>query len=125
MINLKTWAQTLKRDVMTLWFALKHPLTPLHARAFAAVLTAYALSPIDLIPDFIPILGYLDDLIIVPVGVWLLLRLVPAQVLTESRAQADEWFHQGKEKPLSFFGLAIILVVWCLAAWATYRAVFT
>jgi len=124
MINLKSWAKALKRDVMTLWFALKHPLTPLYARAFAAVLTAYALSPIDLIPDFIPILGYLDDLIIVPVGVWLLLRLVPTQVLADSRTQADEWFLQGKQKPLSFFGLAIILAVWCFAVWATCKAVF-
>ena len=123
MINLKTWAKALKRDVMTLWFALKHPLTPWYARAFAAILTAYALSPIDLIPDFIPILGYLDDLIIVPAGVWLLLRMVPAQVLTDSRAQADEWFLQGKPKPLSFIGLAIILAVWCFTAWATYMAV--
>lgn len=124
MINLKSWAKALKRDVMTLWFALKHPLTPWYARAFAAVLTAYALSPIDLIPDFIPILGYLDDLIIIPVGVWLLLRLVPTQVLADSRIQADEWFLQGKQKPLSFFGLAIILAVWCFAVWATYKAVF-
>ena len=78
---------------MTLWFALKHPLTPWHARAFAAVLTAYALSPIDLIPDFIPILGYLDDLIIVPAGVWLL---------------RSDW------------GLAIVLVLWFCAALGTY-----
>jgi uncharacterized membrane protein YkvA (DUF1232 family) len=89
MSNLRAWAKALKRDVITLWFALKHPLTPWHARALAAVLTAYALSPIDLIPDFIPILGYLDDLIIVPVGVWLLLRMVPTQVLTDSKDQAD------------------------------------
>lgn len=108
---------------MTLWFALKHPRTPWYARAFAAVLTAYALSPIDLIPDFIPILGYLDDLIIVPAGVWLLLRMVPAEVLADSRAQADEWFRQGKKKPLSFSGLVIILAVWCFAAWVTYTAV--
>ena len=97
MKQLKRWAQALKRDVMTLWFALKHPLTPWYARAFAAILTAYALSPIDLIPDFIPILGYLDDLIIVPAGVWVLLRMVPEQVLVDSRVQADEWFLQGKK----------------------------
>jgi uncharacterized membrane protein YkvA (DUF1232 family) len=124
MSNLRAWAKALKRDVMTLWFALKHPLTPWHARAFAAVLTAYALSPIDLIPDFIPVLGYLDDLIIVPVGVWLLLRMVPNQVLTDSRTQADEWFRQGKTKPMSFWGLIIILLIWLFAAWATYKAVF-
>ncbi len=123
-MNLKTWAETLKRDVMTVWFVLKHPLTPWHARAFAAILTAYALSPVDLIPDFIPILGYLDDLIIVPVGVWLLLRMIPAMVLTDSRAQADDWFVQNNKKPVSFVGLAIILGLWCLAAWAIYSAVF-
>ena len=124
MSSLKTWAKVLKRDVMTLWFALKHPLTSWYARVFAAVITAYALSPIDLIPDFIPILGYLDDLIIVPAGVWLLLKMVPEQVVTDSRAQADEWFRQGKQEPLSFFGLAIILILWCFAAWAIYTAVF-
>jgi uncharacterized membrane protein YkvA (DUF1232 family) len=124
MSNLRAWAKALKRDVITLWFALKHPLTPWHARAFAAVLTAYALSPIDLIPDFIPILGYFDDLIIVPVGVWLLLRMVPTQVLTDSKDQADEWFRQGKTKPMSFWGLIIILLIWFFAAWATYKAIF-
>jgi uncharacterized membrane protein YkvA (DUF1232 family) len=124
MSNLRAWAKALKRDIITLWFALKHPLTPWHARAFAAVLTAYAMSPIDLIPDFIPILGYLDDLIIVPVGVWLLLRMVPTQVLTDSKDQADEWFRQGKTKPMSFWGLIIILLIWFFAAWATYKAIF-
>jgi uncharacterized membrane protein YkvA (DUF1232 family) len=124
MSNLRAWAKALKRDVITLWFALKHPLTPWHARALAAVLTAYALSPIDLIPDFIPILGYLDDLIIVPVGVWLLLRMVPTQVLTDSKDQADEWFRQGKTKPMSLWGLIIILLIWFFAAWATYKAIF-
>lgn len=122
MIKLKTWATTLKRDVMTLWFALKHPLTPWYARAFAAMVTAYALSPIDLIPDFIPILGYLDDLIIVPVGVWLLLRMVPAVVLIDSRAQADDWFIRNNKKPVSVLGLAMVLGLWCLAAWAIYSA---
>jgi uncharacterized membrane protein YkvA (DUF1232 family) len=124
MSSLKAWAKALKRDVMTLWFAMKHPQTPWHARVFAAALTAYALSPIDLIPDFIPVLGYLDDLIIVPAGVWLLIRMVPNQVLSDSRTQADEWFRQGKAKPLSLWGLIIILLVWLFAAWATYIAVF-
>lgn len=124
MSNLRAWAKALKCDIITLWFALKHPLTPWHARAFAAALTAYALSPIDLIPDFIPILGYLDDLIIVPVGVWLLLRMVPTQVLTDSKDQADEWFRQDKTKPMSLWGLIIILLIWFFAAWATNKAIF-
>ena len=123
MERLNAWARALKRDVMTLWFALKHPETPWYARALAAVITAYALSPIDLIPDFIPVLGYLDDLIIVPAGVWLLLRIVPEQVLADSRAQSEQWFREQKGKPRSITGLAIILALWCVAAWATYRVV--
>ena len=121
MKQLKIWAQSLKRDVMTLWFALKHPNTPWYARVLAAVITAYALSPIDLIPDFIPILGYLDDLIIVPAGVWLLLRIVPEQVLSESRSKSEQWFLEQKEKPQSYVGLIFILVLWLLAAWSLYR----
>lgn len=123
MKRLKAWAQALKRDVMTLWFVLKHPDTPWYARALAAVITAYALSPIDLIPDFIPVLGYLDDLIIVPAGVWLLLRIVPAQVLADSRVQSEQWFLEQKKKPRSLVGLAIILVLWGVAAWAAYRVI--
>lgn len=121
MKKLETWASALKKDVMTLWFAMRHPLTPWYAKAFAAVLTAYALSPIDLIPDFIPILGYLDDLIIVPAGVWLLLRMVPERVLTESRSQADEWFRQDKKKLRSYAGLTIILTLWLLMAWLMFE----
>ncbi len=121
---LKTWAHTLKRDVMTLWFALKHPDTPWYARVLAAVITAYALSPVDLIPDFIPILGYLDDLILVPAGVWLLLRIVPEQVLTDSRSLSEQWFQAQKEKPRSIAGLSVILCLWCIAAWATFRLIF-
>ena len=121
--RIKVWAQSLKRDVMTLWFVLKHPHSPWYARALAALLTAYALSPIDLIPDFIPVLGYLDDLIIVPVGIWLLLKIIPEEVLIECRNQADEWFRQDKQKPRSWVGLALILSLWGLAAWLTYSTV--
>ena len=121
MEHLKRWARTLKRDVMTLWFALQHPATPWYARVLAAVITAYALSPVDLIPDFIPVLGYLDDLILVPAGVWLLLRLVPEQVLTDCRAQSDQWFQARRDKPRSLAGLALVVFIWGLAAWFTYR----
>ncbi len=124
MQRLKDWARTLKRDVMTLWFALKHPDTPWYARVLAAVVTTYALSPIDLIPDFIPVLGYLDDLIIVPAGVWLLLKIVPENVLVDSRAASDKWFLEQKGKPRSHVGLIVILVIWALAAWAVYRLFF-
>ena len=88
------------------------------------MITAYALSPIDLIPDFIPILGYLDDLIIVPAGVWLLLRIVPEQVLSESRSKSEQWFLEQKGKPTSAAGLVIILSLWSVAAWATYSLIW-
>ena len=123
--RIKAWAKSLKRDVMTLWFVLRHPHTPWLARALAAILTAYALSPIDLIPDFIPVLGYLDDLIIVPLGIWLLLKIIPEQVLMECRNQADEWFRQDQQKPRSWVGLVIILGLWVGAAWAAYTVFFT
>ena len=122
--RIKTWAKSLKRDVMTLWFVLRHPHTPWLARALAAILTAYALSPIDLIPDFIPVLGYLDDLIIVPLGIWLLLKIIPEQVLMECRNQADDWFRQDQQKPRSWMGLLIILGLWVGAAWAAYAVFF-
>jgi uncharacterized membrane protein YkvA (DUF1232 family) len=122
--RIKAWAKSLKRDVMTLWFVLRHPHTPWLARALAAILTAYALSPIDLIPDFIPVLGYLDDLIIVPLGIWLLLKIIPEQVLMECRNQADEWFRQDQQKPRSWVGLLIILGLWVGAAWAAYAVFF-
>jgi len=121
MQRLKTWARALQRDVMTLWFALKHPDTPWYARALAAVITAYALSPIDLIPDFIPVLGYLDDLIIVPAGIWLLLKIVPENVVVDSREKSEQWFLEQKGKPRSYVGLIIILILWLLASWALYR----
>jgi uncharacterized membrane protein YkvA (DUF1232 family) len=122
--RIKAWAKSLKRDVMTLWFVLRHPHTPWLARALAAILTAYALSPIDLIPDFIPVLGYLDDLIIVPLGIWLLLKIIPEQVLMECRNQADEWFRQDQQKPRSWVGLLIILGLWVGVAWAAYAVFF-
>jgi uncharacterized membrane protein YkvA (DUF1232 family) len=121
MQRLKTWARALKRDVMTLWFALKHPDTPWYARALAAVITAYALSPIDLIPDFIPVFGYLDDLIIVPAGVWLLLKIVPENVVVDSREKSEQWFLEQKGKPRSYVGLSVVLILWAVAAWASYR----
>jgi len=89
---LETWkarARRLTREVYALSFAVRDPRVPWYAKVAAACVVAYALSPIDLIPDFIPVLGYLDDLVLVPLGVWLVLRLIPAAVLSECRARAD------------------------------------
>jgi uncharacterized membrane protein YkvA (DUF1232 family) len=84
----RNWARTLKRDVVAIWIAARDPRVPWYAKAVAVVVAAYALSPIDLIPDFIPVLGYLDDVLIVPAGIWLTVRLIPAELMVEFRAEA-------------------------------------
>ena len=83
--RLKVWARALKRDVLALYRSARDPRVPWYAKAVAGLVAAYALSPIDLIPDFVPVLGYLDDLLIVPAGIWLAIRLIPADVLAEHR----------------------------------------
>lgn len=115
--TLRSWAKTLKRDGVTLWFACKHPGTPWHAKALGVFVVAYALSPIDLIPDFIPLLGYVDDVLLLPGLIWLAIRLTPAPVLAESRLKGDEWIARERAKPRSLWGAGLILVVWAVLAW--------
>lgn len=115
--KIKNWAKELKRDVLVLWFALKNPDTPFLAKAVAFVTVAYALSPIDLIPDFIPVLGYIDDIILIPILVWITLKLVPDDVMIQSRQQAQEWLTLNQSKPKSYLGLAIVLAIWLLLTW--------
>ncbi len=86
--RLTSWAKSLKRDLVALWIAARSPRTPVVAKVVAAAVAAYALSPIDLIPDFIPVLGYLDDIIIVPLGIALAIRLIPADLMADFRAEA-------------------------------------
>ena len=108
----KAWARRLKRDGVTLWFAGKHHRTPWYAKALGAFVVAYALSPIDLIPDFIPVLGYLDDVILLPALIWVTVRMLPADVLAESRARADAWMAASTSKPRSIAGAIGIVVIW-------------
>jgi len=114
--TIRTWAKRIKREVITLWFARQHPSTPWHAKALVAIVVAYALSPIDLIPDFIPVLGYVDDLLLLPVLIWLTLRLLPAPVLEESRRRAEAWMAKSSSKPHSVIGAVAILLLWAIAA---------
>ena len=107
----KRWARALKRDVMALWLAARDPRVPWHAKALAGAVAAYALSPIDLIPDFIPVLGYLDDLLIVPIGILLVVKLIPPPLMAEFRAAAER-----HDRPVSRAGLAFMIVVWVAAA---------
>jgi uncharacterized membrane protein YkvA (DUF1232 family) len=110
--KLKRWARELKAQLLTLWFCRSHPDTPLIAKVLAVLVLAYAFSPIDLIPDFIPVLGYLDDLLIVPAGIYLTLRLVPQTVKAQSRLKAEAWMAQRHEKPKNYFAAAIIVILW-------------
>ena len=116
--RLKRWAGELKAQLLTLWFSRTHPDTPLPAKLLAALVVAYAFSPIDLIPDFIPVIGYLDDLILVPLGIYLVLRLLPAQVIADSRRKADQWVAEKQREPRNYFAAALIVLVWiALACW--------
>jgi uncharacterized membrane protein YkvA (DUF1232 family) len=108
--RLKDWARTIKRDVLALWIAARDPRTPLLAKAVAAAVAAYALSPIDLIPDFIPVLGYLDDLLILPLGIALAVWLIPAPLFAEYRAQAA----LRSERPTSRIAATLIVAAWLL-----------
>lgn len=105
--RLKRWARALKRDVIALWIAARDPRTPLVARIVAGATAAYALSPIDLIPDFVPVLGYVDDLLAVPLGIALAVRLIPAPLLETFREEAEN-----RERPRSWVAAAVILLIW-------------
>ena len=114
---MKERAKALRRDALTVWIAARDPRTPMAAKLLAAAVAAYAYSPIDLIPDFIPVLGLLDDLIIVPLGIWAVVRLIPPQLIAEFRAEAMEVAN----RPVSRKAAAVIVGIWlaslALTAW--------
>ena len=113
--SLRDWAKALKRDTLALWLAARDHRTPLAAKLLAGGVAAYALSPIDLIPDFIPVLGLIDDLLIVPVGIWLVLKLIPAPLMAELRERAGKL----AERPNSMVGLLLVLSIWFALAAVT------
>lgn len=118
--KIRAWARGIKRDGVTLWFAYKHADTPLMAKLLCMLVVAYALSPIDLIPDFIPVLGYLDDVILLPCLIWIAVRLVPSDVLAECRAKATEWMTGEGRKPRSNWGIFFVAFVWILFSWVIW-----
>lgn len=119
--RLKNWARTIKRDVRALYSASRDPRVPWYAKALGIVVVGYALSPIDLIPDFIPVLGLLDDVILVPLGVLLVVRMIPPAVMAEHRALALA----AQDRPVSRRAAAVIVVIWALSfvvcIWLAYR----
>jgi len=102
----------LKRDVHAIYLASRDPRVPWYAKALAVTVAGYALSPIDLIPDFIPVLGYLDELILLPLGIWLVVTLIPDEVMAQYRARADE----AGQRPTSRAGMIAIIVLWFAGA---------
>jgi uncharacterized membrane protein YkvA (DUF1232 family) len=111
----KHWARTIKRDAHALFLAARDPRVPWYAKALAITVAAYALSPIDLIPDFVPVVGYLDDLLIVPAGIALVVRLIPPPIMAEHRALAMA----AEDRPVSRAAAAVIVGLWALALAAT------
>lgn len=118
--RLRAWAQELKAQLLTLWFARSHPDTPWYAKALAILVAAYAFSPIDLIPDFIPVLGYLDDLVIVPLGIYVTLRLIPQSVRDESRLKADAWIAARNARPTNYFAATVFVLIWLAAVYGLW-----
>lgn len=112
MRSLKQLAKKLKKEIYVIYLASKDSRVPWYARLLATVIVAYAFSPIDLIPDFVPIFGYFDDLIIVPLGIWLVLKLIPQNVLAECRVKAETAQSQGK--PTNWVGAGVIVIIWLL-----------
>jgi uncharacterized membrane protein YkvA (DUF1232 family) len=111
--KLNSRARALKTEVYAIYLAARDPRTPWYARALIFFVVAHTFSPIDLIPDFIPVLGYLDDLIITPGGIWLAVRLIPPEVLAEARATAAT---RGIDRRVGILGATLIILVWILAA---------
>jgi uncharacterized membrane protein YkvA (DUF1232 family) len=108
--NWRKLARVLKTETYAVYLACKHPLTPWPARLLGALVVAYALSPVDLLPDWIPGLGYVDDLVLIPLGVSLMLRLIPPSVMEECRAEAARRI--GELKPKLWAAGAVIVAVW-------------
>ena len=119
--GLLDWARRIKRDALSLWFAYKDPATPWPVKALCWFVVAYALSPIDLIPDFIPVLGLLDDALLLPGLIWLAVRMLPPAVLARGRARAEAWMLEHGDKPRSGAGAWLVISVWlaalALAGW--------
>ena len=111
--SLKAHARQLRQHTLTVYFAARDPRTPVLVRVLAVLVAAYALSPIDLIPDFIPVIGYLDDLILLPLGLALVVRLTPPEVMESARLQAQE----ASARPVSHAAAAVVIVVWLIVLW--------
>ena len=110
MEKIKAWAKNLKRQIFILYFAYRDERVPWYVKLFTACIVAYAFSPIDLIPDFIPILGYLDDVIILPLGIMFALKMIPKDVISDCEVKANEMMKNGK--PKNWIVGSLIILIW-------------
>jgi uncharacterized membrane protein YkvA (DUF1232 family) len=119
--RLRQWARSIKGDVIAIYLAARDPRVPWYAKALAICVAAYALSPVDLIPDFVPFLGYVDDVVIVPLGILAVVKLIPPEIMAEHRASAA----RVSEKPVSRAAAAVVVSIWAasiaLVTWCAYR----
>ena len=124
MISFGSWkdrVKALKRETFTLYLACRHPRVPWYAKLLALIVVGYALSPIDLIPDFIPVLGYLDDLVLIPLGFMLVIRLIPADVLAECRQKAEKIV--GRATRAGKIAAGVVVAIWLLMAALVVRLI--
>lgn len=120
---LKDKARNLKKEIRVLYLACRRPDTPWYAKLLGIIVVGYALSPIDLIPDFIPVLGYLDDLLLIPLGVLLTIKLIPMKIIDECKAQAEDVFKEGK--PKNWVAAGIIILIWAaVIGFVVYKLLF-
>lgn len=123
--SLKTHAQTLKREALTLYIAVRDPRVPWYTKLLVGIVVAYTFSPIDLIPDFIPVLGHLDDLILTPLGIAIAVKTIPPEVITDARHSTEELLSQ--RRPISRAGAILVLTFWLITiavcVWSTYLAI--
>lgn len=110
--RIRSWASSIKCEGIALWFAVRDPRTPMLPKVLCAIVVAYALSPIDLIPDFIPILGFVDDALLLPGLMWLAIKAMPQNLLIEYRQKANDWMQNGGSLPKSFAGAVVIVLLW-------------
>ncbi len=115
----KKSAGKLKKETYALYLAVRHPGTPWYAKAFAGLVVAYAFSPIDLIPDFVPVLGYVDDLILIPLGIAGAIKMIPQDVMEECRNRSEQEFASGK--PINKTAGAVIILIWLAVAFLVLR----
>ncbi|WP_371371425.1 YkvA family protein [Sporomusa aerivorans] len=117
--RLKQWARKLKNEIVTMYFVIKHPETPLYAKVLAAIIVGYALSPIDLIPDFVPILGWVDDVILLPLGIALVIKMILAKILEACREEATT--NPPTIKPKIWVAAYVVVMLWFMILYSLYE----